>query len=209
MSLLLKNISNWNRIHAYRSIFHHISHSLPTFQFVNNTDYSSSGAASSPFSGTTLSWASSSSKSCCRKICFFKTIFHSNLQNHWHWHVNECDFVSMCPQIWARPCLYMSLYACVCSCTSYAHLLLDVSATSWGPWILDKFWGDSRPEIDMGRGQLDTRTEIGADRDSLTGKHRVKPLMFLYTNLWLHGPFQSLKLHTVGVCILLSPFHVL
>ena len=178
MSLLLKNISNWNRIHAYRSIFHHISHSLPTFQFVNNTDYSSSGAASSPFSGTTLSWASSSSKSCCHKIHFFKSTVHSKLQNHWQWHANECDFVSMCTYTWTWLCLHISLYAFVCFCTSYACLLLDVSTTSTGTWILRTFWGDSQPEIDTeGEGTARDRN-WDRNRDSLTGKHRVKPLMF-------------------------------
>ena len=163
---------------------------------------------SQSFPGTTFSWASSSSKSCCHKIRFFKSTVHSNLQNHWQWH--ECDLVSMCTQIWAWPCLYMSLYACVCSCTSYAHLLLDVNATSTGTWILDTFGETaSQRQTQRGRGQLETGTEIGADRDSLTDKHRVKPLMFLYTNLWLHGTFQPLKLYTVGVSILLSPFHVL
>ena len=164
---------------------------------------------SSPFSGTTLSWASSSSKSCCHKIHFFKSTVHSNLQNHWQWHANECDFVSMCTYTWTWLCLHISLYAFVCFCTSYACLLLDVSTTSTGTWILRTFWGDSQPEIDTEGGGTTRDRNWDRNRHSLTGKHRVKPLMFLYTNLWLHGPFQPLKLHTVGVCILLSPFHVL
>lgn len=167
---------------------------------------------SSPFSGTTLSWASSSSKSCCHKIHFFKSTVHSDLQNHWQWHANECDFVSMCmcTYTWTWLCLHISLYAFVCSCTSYARLLLDVSTTSTGTWILGTLWGDSQPEIDAEREE--TARDRNWDRNrqrQLDWQTQSKAFNVLYTNLWLHSPFQPLKLHTVGVCILLLPLHVL
>ena len=163
---------------------------------------------SSPFPGTTFSWASSSSKSCCHKIRIFKTIFHSNLQNHWQWHVNECDFVSMCmcTQIWTWPCLHVI----VCLCTSCAHLLLDVSTTSTGTWILGTFWGDSQPDIDTeGEGTARDRNWDRSRHRQLDWQTQSKAFNVFYTNLWLHGPFQPLKLHTAGLSILLSPLHVL